>query len=170
MKCARSGLVSSPFPDEWLNTYGAYWHSQWDPPLTPPLPHSPSQTGDMSSLGVSRPDLPPAPFFKMNLSHIWGQGTARLSAISIWAQWFERYQEGCVKSGTIWIACELLHHVLLLVFCDNKRGPQAMIFFFPLRKCYPDDFSFTLGMIGSVNHVSCVWHVPLTCPPVIGAL
>lgn len=102
-------------------------------------------------------------FLKINLSHIWGQETARLSATSIWAQWFEHYQKGRVKNGTIWIACELPRHVLLLVFCDRKTSPQARIFFFLPHKCYPGDFSFTPEMIGSVNHVSCVWHVSLSC-------
>jgi len=72
-------------------------------------------------------------FLKINLSHIWGQETARLSATSIWAQWFEHYQKGRVKNGTIWIACELPRHVLLLVFCDRKTSPQARIFFFFYR-------------------------------------
>lgn len=90
----------------------------------------PSQPWDMSSFSIAGPHLPPATFFKINLSHIWGQETARLSATFIWAQWFEHYQKGCVKNGTIWIACELPHHVLLLVFCDRRTSPQAMIFFF----------------------------------------
>lgn len=114
-------------------------------------------------------------FFKINLSHIWGQETARLSATSIWAQWFEHYQKGRVRNGTNWIACELPHHVLLLVFFVTGRQAleQWYVFFFVfflLRKCYPSDFSFTPQMIGSVNHVSCVWHVPLSCPPVNWAL
>lgn len=71
-------------------------------------------------------------FFKINLSHIWGQETARLSATSIWAQWFEHYQKGRVRNGTNWIACELPHHVLLLVFFVTGRQAleQWYVFFF----------------------------------------
>lgn len=108
-------------------------------------------------------------FLKINLSHICGQETARPSATSIWAQWFEHYQKGRVKNGTIWIACELPHHVLLLVFVTGRQALKQW-FFFLQRKCYPGDSSFTPEMIGSVSHVSCVWHVSLSCPPVNGKL
>lgn len=47
---AWAGII---LPDEWLNTYGAYRHSQRDPG---------SQPWDMCSYSIARAHLPPAPF------------------------------------------------------------------------------------------------------------
>lgn len=135
------------------------------PPSTLPAPARPG----MGAHSVTRPDLPPAPFLKMNLSHIWGQETARLSATSIWAQWFERYQRDVSKVAQFELHVNCFTMCYCLFFVTTRRALKQW-YFFPLRKCYPDDFSFTPGVIGSVNHVSCVGHVPLTCPPVIRVL
>lgn len=65
----------------------------------------------------------------------------------------------------MWTASPCAMACFVLFFCDMVTSPQAMIFYF-FSKCYPGVFSFTPEMIGSVNHVSCVWHVPLSCLPV----
>ncbi len=55
------GLVSSLLPDEWLNTYRAYQHSQWDPA---------SQPWDMCSFSAAGTHLPLAPLLKL-ICHIY---------------------------------------------------------------------------------------------------
>lgn len=89
----------------------------------------PNKPRDMRSFFGCRASSATCTFLKKNnLSHIWGQETARLSATTIWAQWFEHYQKGRVRDGTIWIASELPRHLLLLVFCDRKTSLQALFF------------------------------------------
>lgn len=105
VKCVRSGLISSLLPDEWLKTYGAHRHSQWDPA---------SQPRDMCSHSIAGPHLPPAPFIKW-ICHIFE--TARLSATSVWAQWFWTLSVGM---------CQKWHNLN----CMRTVSPCAIACFF----------------------------------------
>lgn len=117
----RCQVWASLNPAPWwvIKHIAAYRHSQWDPA---------SQPRDMCSFSIAGAHLPPAPFLKL-ICHIsearklpgWVPPPFELNGLNT-------IRRGCVKNGIIWIACELPHHLLLLVFCD--RGPQAMICFF----------------------------------------
>ena len=135
------------------------------------FPDPPSRPRDMCLLSIAGPHLPPAPFLK------WICHTSEARKLPGWVpppfelNGLNTIRREVSKIGPIWIACEQLHHVLLLVFSDRKTSPQATISFFsPLRKCYSGDSSFTPETIGSVNHPFCVRHVPLSCLLAKGAL
>lgn len=154
VKCARSGLASVLLPDEWLNTYGAYRHSQWGPA---------SQPRDMYSFSIAGPHLPPAPFLKW-ICHIsearklpgWVPSPSELNGLNT-------IRRDVSKLGQFELHVNCCTMCYCLFFVTGRQALQQWDFF-QLRKCYPGDFSFTPEVIGSVNHVSCVWHVPLSCP------